>query len=181
MKIFLSSTFKDLATERAAVCEALTRMSAQYSAMEYFGSFSDEPLAKCLAKVRSSDVVVLLLGSKYGFVPDGHDKSMTELEYREAIESKIPVLAYLKSMPPHRLEDEIAVFRDIVSKAHGRSEFTSPDDLAWQVVSDLAREFLIPMGENAAEVAQNVFFGDILMGSLSTRHSAREYSGFRDA
>ena len=85
MKVFLSSTYEDLISERNAVRQALHRMSIQYSGMEYLGSYSDAPLERCLEKVRSADVVVLIISNRYGFVPDGEEKSITELEYREAV------------------------------------------------------------------------------------------------
>jgi Domain of unknown function (DUF4062) len=121
-------------SERDAVREALSRMSVRYAAMEYFGSFPAEPLTKRLEKVRSSYVLILVLGSRYGFVPDGHDKSMTELKYSEAISAEIPVFAYLREVPTYNrqsMDAKVAAFRDLVSKAHGRSEFASPHDLAW--------------------------------------------------
>jgi len=85
LKVFLSSTFKDLIAERQTVEAAIQRMSAQYIGMEHFGSFAEEPLSRCLRKVRSADVLILVLGHEYGFIPKRSCISMVEAEYREAI------------------------------------------------------------------------------------------------
>ena len=96
LKVFLSSTFRDLAVERQAVGAAVHRMSLSYVGMEHFGSFSDEPITRCFEKVRASTVLVLVLGNRYGFVPDGRALSMTESEYQEAKRIRLSVLVYLK-------------------------------------------------------------------------------------
>jgi hypothetical protein len=62
---------------------------------EDFPASADTPQRACLAAVRESDVVVLLVGERYGAVqPSG--LSATHEEYREAKERK-PVLAFVES------------------------------------------------------------------------------------
>ena len=95
LKVFLSSTYKDLTDERRAIQTAIQRMSAQFIGMECFGSFTEEPLDRCLSKVRSADVLIMILGYRYGFVPEGKIISMTEAEYHEAKDRGIPTLAYM--------------------------------------------------------------------------------------
>ena len=145
LKVFLSSTFKDLSSERQAVEAAIQRMAAQYIGMEYFGSFADEPLKKCLNKVKSANVIVLVLGHKYGFVPNGSSISMTETEYREAMDKSIPVLPYLlkEDLFSAKSDDDprLTELKEELKLTHGVTWFTSQEDLAWKVISDLAREF----------------------------------------
>jgi hypothetical protein len=161
LRVFLSSTFKDLIPERQAVEAAIQRMAAQYVGMEYFGSFAEEPLERCLKKVCSANVVILVLGHKYGFVAEGSQVSMTEAEYRAALDEKVPVLAYLiqeDSFSTHSDDNpKLSKLKDELKAHRGVSWFTSPEDLAWKVISDIAREFAGSLSpENpSAEFVQN--------------------------
>lgn len=145
LKVFLSSTYEDLVDERQAVQAAIQRMSAQFIGMEYFGSFAEEPLDRCLSKVGLADVLIMILGYRYGFVPEGKTISMTEAEYREANDRGIPTLAYMVDdkhySPPPDEDARLAKLKEEIKFKRGVSWFTTPEDLAWKVVCDLAREF----------------------------------------
>jgi len=61
--------------------------------MESFGAQADPALDVCLRELRKSDVVVLIVGPRYGSVlPQGI--SYTQAEFREARALGIPVLAF---------------------------------------------------------------------------------------
>jgi len=62
---------------------------------EDFGAQPSSPQIACLQGLRTSDVVVLILGEHYGFVPPNSTLSATHQEYREARETK-PVLAFVQ-------------------------------------------------------------------------------------
>ena len=85
MKIFLSSTFADLFSERRAVEDVIDRMALTYVGMEHFGSFSKTPLQRCLEAVAASDIVILVLGRRYGSTARDQLVSLTEAELREAL------------------------------------------------------------------------------------------------
>lgn len=55
-------------------------------AMEYFVAEDKRPLDKCLEAVASSDLYVGIFAWRYGYRPPGYDRSITELEYRKAVE-----------------------------------------------------------------------------------------------
>lgn len=144
-KIFLSSTFQDLKPERNAVQQAIHRMGDIYVGMEFFGSFPRQPIAECLQRVRDSDLMVVVLGYRHGSTPKGNKRSFTEREYYAAIENNIPVLAYVADREVYEptskeINPRIVAFRELLRQNLGASCFRSPDDLATQVVSDLARE-----------------------------------------
>jgi hypothetical protein len=65
--------------------------------LEYFGATDVPALERCIDEVRRSDAYILILGTRYGFVPQGYDKSITELEYDEAVARNKPVLAFVLS------------------------------------------------------------------------------------
>jgi hypothetical protein len=62
---------------------------------EDYGASPDTPQQKCLAGVRDADVVVLLLGARYGH-PQDSGLSATHEEYREAREEGRDVLAFIQ-------------------------------------------------------------------------------------
>jgi hypothetical protein len=163
IRVFLSSTFSDLTAERKAVENVIHRMDDFFDGMEYFGSFPDSPLQMCLSRVRTADIIVLVLGFRHGFVPRlsvsywlshvpffkrivprTNNRSMVEHEYYEAIENEIPVLAYVADReayaPSGRIDPRILAFREILREQQGVPCYRSPDDLATQVAADLARE-----------------------------------------
>src|SRR4029079_11718535 len=84
MKVFISSTYKDLIDYRTAAIRAVEGTNYQASKMEVFGARSDEPLDACLKEVEESDLFIGIYALRYGFVPEGEDISITEREYLHA-------------------------------------------------------------------------------------------------
>src|SRR6185295_14509576 len=84
MKVFISSTYKDLIEYRAAAIRAVEGTSYQAVKMEVFGARPDEPLGACLKEVEASDLFVGIYALRYGFNPDGAETSITEMEYVHA-------------------------------------------------------------------------------------------------
>jgi hypothetical protein len=62
MRIFVSSTFKDLRPERESAQEALRRSQLIPWGMELFVSEPSKPLDVCLEQVQLSDAVILIIG-----------------------------------------------------------------------------------------------------------------------
>ena len=98
MKVFVSSLITGYEAYRAAVADAITLLGHQVLRAEDLSASPATPQQACLGLVRDSDVLVLLMGARYGAVqPSG--LSATHEEYREARERK-PVLVFV--------EDEVA-------------------------------------------------------------------------
>ena len=53
------------------------------------------PLEAALSEVRNSDVVVVLVAWRYGYIPPGQSLSITELEVNAAREANIPCLIFM--------------------------------------------------------------------------------------
>ena len=91
-KVYLSSTLKDLEPEREAIRDVL----GSYVAVSHsYRSGEQDLIAHCLSDVADCDIFVLVLGMRYGHVPDagfGNPKglSITELEYEHALQSAVP-------------------------------------------------------------------------------------------
>src|SRR5512147_2942179 len=84
MRVFISSTYKDLIDYRSAAIRAVEGTNYQASKMEVFGARPDEPLDACLKEVEESDFFIGIYAHRYGYVPSGSDISITEMEYVHA-------------------------------------------------------------------------------------------------
>ena len=92
IKIFVSSVSTQLKSTRSQIIQDLSTASYDVSAMERFGARPTVPLNVCLSELRSSDIVILLIGPRYGSLsPQGI--SYTHAEYREAQGAGVPVIA----------------------------------------------------------------------------------------
>ena len=79
---------------RDAAAAAARSLSHEVIRAEDFGSSAETPQTACLAAVRHADVVVLLVGARYGAVQSS-GLSATHEEYREARE-RCPVLVMVQ-------------------------------------------------------------------------------------
>ena len=90
LRVFISSTAIDLEDHRKAVEDAILRLEHLPVAMEHFGARARPPLEVCREKVLSSDVVIVMIAYRYGWVPSeeqGGDgkKSITWYEVKIAL------------------------------------------------------------------------------------------------
>ena len=112
-KIYLSSTYTDLKAYREAVYHALRQMRHDVIAMEDYVATDERPIEKCLADVAASDLYIGIFAWRYGYIPSDMNpehKSITELEYRKAVETGKPCLLFLLDEEvswPRKLMDEV--------------------------------------------------------------------------
>ncbi len=129
MKVFVSSIITGFEPYRNAARRAITTLRNEAIMAEDFGAQPNSSQIACLQGVRSADVVVLILGPDYGFVPSGSTISATHQEYREARETK-PILAFIqRGVDP---QPEQQAFIDEVQAWEGglfRSSFNDVIDL----------------------------------------------------
>jgi hypothetical protein len=146
-RVFLSSTFKDLETYRRSANTAIQRFGWLTVAMEDFLSRDERPKDLCLGRVRECQVYVGLFAHRYGFVPDGEDRSITELEYCCARDSRLDCLIFLlhENYPWKKGwidsgsgAEALARFKDHLKREHNVTFFTSEDDLAAKLSASLA-------------------------------------------
>jgi len=138
MKVFLSSTGRDLAKHRQAAFDAIQRLGMHCVRMEDFRGPA-VPIADFDAqRVADCDLFVIILGHLHGNCPNGSEKSYTELEYEAAFCLKKPVFLFLAPedfpLPANLYESDAKRTRQraLRERAAGliRNPFTSPDDLA---------------------------------------------------
>jgi len=117
--------------------------------MEFFGAREGRPLETCLEEVRKSDILVVVIGHRYGTLVPDQQISYTEAEYQEGHGLGKPCLVYLRSddvpvLPRHveRDADGIRALEQLKSnllERHTCAPFHGPSDLAVGVSADLAR------------------------------------------
>jgi hypothetical protein len=145
-RIYLSSTFRDLAAHRDAAYKTLRRMRHEVIAMEDYVARDDRPAERCVADVLSSDLYVGLFAWRYGHVPQQGNpdrRSVTEMEYRAAAAKRIPCLVFLldevAAWPPSLLDSHtgegeagarIHALRKELAGDKMVGSFTSPENLA---------------------------------------------------
>ena len=141
--IFLSSTKEDLKEYRKVVIEAIDAMDGcKCVCMEKFGARSWHAKKVCLTKAAESDLLVGILGHRYGSCPDGSQQSFTECEYDAAKKAGRDCLIFLSpddfGVPANLLETRTLqvrqrAFRKRVAKENTTETFGTPDDLARRV------------------------------------------------
>lgn len=95
MKVFISSLIAGFETLRDAARHAVTTLRHEPVMAEDFGAQPNSPQLACLQGLRSSDVVVLVLGERYGTAQPTSGISATHEEYRQARGRK-PVIAFVQ-------------------------------------------------------------------------------------
>lgn len=95
-RVFISSTRGALDPYRSAAVDVCRRHEMIPVFMEAFSPDPRPPAEVCRRNVLSCDVLLLLLGQRYGARPPDEALSYTELEYRWAFESKrIAILPFI--------------------------------------------------------------------------------------
>lgn len=122
LKVFVSSTSKDLSGYRAVATDVILDMRWTPVGMEHFGAQPWPTVEACQKELQECDLVLLLVAFQRGTVPtkeQGGDgtSSYTALELKFARERRIPVLAMRASeMWPQNLCEEDAEAREWVKQ-----------------------------------------------------------------
>jgi CheY-like chemotaxis protein len=151
MKVFLSSTYQDLIGHREAAARAIERLGQQGVRMEVFGARPVEATNACFEGILDSDALVGIYAHRYGYVPQGHTRSITEQEFEYAREKDKPTFCFVIDKeypwPPKHVETEPGRTRlqDFLQRVRATvvtDSFTSQEDLAFKVAASLGRFLL---------------------------------------
>lgn len=146
--VFVCATYADLSEERGAVLDAIQRLQLQYDSMEFFGARPEQPIDTCLGEVRKSNIVVVIVGQKYGSIVPNDSISFSEAEYNEARRLGLPCLVYLRhedlsATTPGKEEpnwQELERWKILLTRNHTVYKFKNSQDLALQVSTDVSKE-----------------------------------------
>ena len=152
MRVYISSTYEDLAEHRAMAAQTLRQLGHDVVQMEDYVAETSMPLEVVLSHVADCDVIVSIVAWRYGYVPkEGTDPkikdakfgktSITEYEYRQALAEGKKTLAFLiderATWPTHFIDgigntdrpEPMRSFRSMLKTSHIVSFFDTPDSL----------------------------------------------------
>jgi predicted ATPase len=136
LRVFISSTTKELAAERSAVAAAVSSLRLHPVLFE-LGARPHAPRNLYEAYLQQSDIFVGIYWQSYGWIAPGMERSGIEDEYLLATGK--PQLIYIKEPAPdrdERLKGLLQLIRDGARTSY--KHFSSPEELADLVRDDLA-------------------------------------------
>jgi hypothetical protein len=148
MKVFLSSTYKDLVEHRRLAAEAIERLGQQPTRMEVFGARPEEPVEACLREIDQCDIFVGIYAHRYGYIPRGAKISITEMEFKHAKKKAKPIFCFLvdDNHPwlPGMIDGEpertkLVAFKEALPPQRVPDRFTTPEDLAFKIATSVGR------------------------------------------
>ncbi len=124
-QVFVSSTYEDLRLERQEAMQALLELECIPAGMELFPATDDDQWTLIKRVIDECDYYIVIVAGRYGSLgPTGI--SYTEQEYRYAVETGKPVIAFLHkdpiTLPVTRYETspeaqkKLKEFRELVQK-----------------------------------------------------------------
>jgi HEAT repeat protein len=146
-RVYVSSTYQDLRECREGVRLALQRLRQEDVAMETYVAEPERPVDKCLKDVAACDLYIGVFAWRYGHVPEGSSRSVTEMEYRTAVQHGKDRLIFLLEehapWPWSMIEkgpgtERIEALRDELKREHLCSFFSTAQELATLVTSAVA-------------------------------------------
>lgn len=194
--VVISSTVHDLTEYREQVMEACLRMDMFPKMMEHLPAMDADAIRVSLDLVKEADVYVGVFAHRYGYIPEGHDISITQMEYERAVECGIPRLIFLmhEDVPVLPKDFEKGVQAENLDRLKERLKnervakfFRNPEDLRVLAIQSLAtlKEKMDPARASttatpAGAAASHHFVSDIpALQSLTSRIRIR-YSGCVD-
>ncbi|MBI5931666.1 MAG: DUF4062 domain-containing protein [Chloroflexi bacterium] len=158
VKIFVSSTSLDLRDYRKAVAEACLNAGFHPIGMEDFMARSTDAVTACLNEVAEADVFIGVYAWRYGYIPEGANRSITEMEFDRARDLEKPIFCFVvdedQAWPDEFIEGGagsqlLRKFKKKIDTSYVRATFTTPDDLSKKVLATLNRW----QAENARQAA----------------------------
>jgi predicted ATPase len=135
LRIFVSSTMKELTNERAAARTAIEQLRLTPVLFE-LGARPYPPRDLYLAYLRQSDVFIGIYGQQYGWIAPDQQVSGLEDEYLNA--GGMPKLVYVQSPAPDRDPRLSEMLSRIQSDGLSYRGFATSDELGTLIADDLA-------------------------------------------
>jgi hypothetical protein len=154
--VMVSSTARDLPNHRDQVMSACLQQNLFPKMMEHLPASDANAIRVSMQMVDDADLYVGVVGFRYGYVPRGHNVSITEMEYDRAGERGIPRLMFLMH-EDHILRAadvetgagaaKLREFRQRIAEDRVIALFSSPDDLRANVIQALSEFRATPIQE----------------------------------
>lgn len=162
--IFISSTFYDLRQIRADIFHYIEGTLGYRVLASEHPTFPVDPdvntIENCRRRVQQdADIMVLIVGGRYGAIPEDLGKSVTNLEYEIARSKGIPIYTFIQRdilavLPAweknpnadfSNIVDNAALFEFIQSIHSSDRHWTYPFDTAQDIVKTLRKQFAFLM------------------------------------
>jgi hypothetical protein len=152
--VVISSTLRDLPEHRKEVKEACLRQGTTPKMQEHLPASGSgagvgaEALRVSLAMVDEAEIYLGVFAHRYGYVPEGHEVSVTEMEYDRAVERGIARLVFLMHDDhPLKASDvetgegaqKLTRLKERLRAENVFNFFKSPEDLRAHVINSLAQ------------------------------------------
>ena len=163
--VMISSTVRDLPDHRDEVREACLRQGMFPVMMDHLPASDADAISASMEMVEDADIYVGVYAHRYGYSPEGHDISITEMEYDRAVAQGIPRMIFIMHND-HTLRAEdvetgggaakLDTFKNRLKKDNIVNFFKSPEDLRAHALHSLAQhkaDLTAKDGKGAAENA----------------------------
>jgi hypothetical protein len=145
LSVFISSTSQDLREYREAATEICNRLGFAPLAMEFFEAMSAGATEGSKRKLEEAELYIGIFAHRYGYIEEGYDKSVTEIEFDYATELKLPRLCFLVDpsypWPPEFIDHEnrqrLNDLKARIEKNLIRSLFTTVEDFKLKLMQAL--------------------------------------------
>ena len=94
-RVMISSTALDLPEHRGQVRDACLRQGMFPIMMEHLSASDANSVAESMRMVDEADIYLGIFAYRYGSIAKGSNISVTEMEYKRAVERGIPRLIFL--------------------------------------------------------------------------------------
>ncbi|MCB0586784.1 MAG: DUF4062 domain-containing protein, partial [Phaeodactylibacter sp.] len=147
IQAMISSTARDLPEHRKEALDACLRQSTAPLMMEHLPASDEEAIGASLKLVEEADIYIGIFAHRYGYVPKGHEISITEMEYKRAVARDIPRLIFLMDKEhPITIEEveveraaELKAFKTRLQEENIVNFFKSPADLRAHLINSLSQ------------------------------------------
>ena len=147
-KVMISSTVIDLPRHRKEVRDACLQQDMFPLMMEFLPAASEDARTISLQKVDEADIYLGIFANRYGYIPRGYRTSITEMEFRRAVERDIPVMIFImhrdhpvkvKEIETGDGAEKIKRLKEELERKHVVNYFKSPEELWSMVINSLSK------------------------------------------
>jgi hypothetical protein len=146
-RVFVSSTGQDLSAYRAAAFDTCLKLGLLPIAMEFFEAMEAGATEGSKQKLEEADVYVGIFAHRYGYIEEGAERSVTEIEFDFAGERGVERLCFLIDpahlWPPGAIDVEnyerLKAFKVRLEQSPIRSLFTTVDDFQARLMHALVK------------------------------------------
>ena len=146
-KVMISSSLSNFPQHREKALDACIRQGMLPMNIEFFPASNENLISLIKQKIIDADIFIGIYTNQYGFIPEGYNMSISEIEYRQAVKIDIPTLIFLMHKDhPIKINDiDLGIGVERIKKLlieleskHTINYFKSPDELQYLLINSLS-------------------------------------------